>query len=157
MLVGEFDYGALRAIAVARPSGHAVWSIVQHVAVTDDEFAARFIGGDDVSIRGANLPVRLSGERELSGMPAMKKRRAKKRHAAAQSRPARRSRKKNPAPGFEVRMGVYPRSAGDTVTREKNREHLKLVWTAGTLEDAKFIARTYAKENPRLMVTVDKA
>ena len=62
-----------------------------------------------------------------------------------------------PAPlkGFEIRMGKYPRSAGEKVTRELNREHLRLMWTAATLADAKFIAKEFAQRNPSLMVTVD--
>lgn len=50
-------------------------------------------------------------------------------------------RKKNPRSGWHVRMG-------------KSLKRMKLVWTAQDKEDAIFIARTFAKANPRNFVDV---
>jgi len=67
-----------------------------------------------------------------------------------------RRRRHNPGVGFEVRMGQYP-SESIKPNRENNRKYLKLIWTAATLPDAKFIAQTFAKEHPTMVITVDRA
>lgn len=59
-------------------------------------------------------------------------------------------KKKNPASkkrvsgkGYQIRMG-------------HSKDYLKLIWTAQTLYDAKFIAKTYAKNHPTQIVAVNR-
>jgi len=45
--------------------------------------------------------------------------------------------------GFEVRMGA-------------TKDVRKLIWTALTLEDAKFIAKIYAQQHPTQFISVNR-
>lgn len=61
-------------------------------------------------------------------------------------------RRKNPSVGFEIRVGSFPKRI--KMSRDTARKFLKLMWTAATFDDAKFIAKTFAKEYPTKTITV---